>query len=364
MNIAVISPYVLKTGGISTYVAELVKAYSKSGHNVTLLSNDLQQESPGRLPDFFFPRILAATVRLFRQRPRFVHVHSQIHMLLSALFYRVFFKDVSVIFTFHTQPYIAPSLPISKPEKPTYRGVNRFFARFMLSRCDCVTAVSESIFINIERTCGIVLTKKVVVPSGVPELRPSSKTGQSLKLPSGRPLFSTVGVLAWDWKVAGQKICIEAMPAILREYPDAILAIAGNTDGSYYEYLKDVVNQNDLGDNVMFLGSIKHVNELLESSDIYFHMALYEASPIAVLEAMSHGKPIIAVNSGGIPGVIRDNSTGILIPPNPEMLASKTIELLKNKDFAVNLGSAAKNYVREHHNWSDLAGRYLALVPN
>lgn len=367
MTIVITTPFFNATGGISTYVSQLSEGYKRHGHDVYIMSSDIQAPRGINLPVNPLVKFFSFFNKLINLRPSFIHVHSQLHMLIPALAYRFANSKVKVAFTFHTQPYIAPALPNSPVGKPTYRGVVKVLTQFLLFACDFFTAVSKSIFENIQNTCGINMDSGVVIPSGVAPYKPVSPVHEakaSFNISNVGPVFSTIGVLAWDWKVAGHKICIEAMPAILKQYPNAILLVAGSTDGPYNDYLRDIVRRYDLDDHVVFLGSIKSVDALLEASDIYFHMALYEASPIALLEAMSHGKPIVAVNSGGIPGVIEDNLTGLLVPPKHEVLASKAIELLEDKVFAANLGSAAKNHVSLHHNWEDLAGRYLSLVSN
>lgn len=365
MTIVITTPFFNATGGISTYVSQLSEGYKRHGHDVYIMSSDIQAPRGINLPVNPLVKFFSFFNKLINLRPSFIHVHSQLHMLIPALAYRFANSKVKVAFTFHTQPYIAPALPNSALGKPTYHGVVKILAQILLSRCDFFTAVSKSIFENIQKTCGINLNHGIVIPSGVNPYKYTCTSEAARKkwgVFAAGPVLTTVGVLAWDWKVAGHKLSIEAMPRILNEFHDAILLIAGNTDGRYYEYLKSIVDDLGLNKNVVFLGDVKRVDELLCATDVYVHMALYEASPIAVLEAMSSGKPVVAVRSGGIPGVITHMQTGLLVNPDPASLAEAVIEIYKNKPLANSLGESAQACSLRFHNWDYVSAQYLSVV--
>jgi len=77
--------------------------------------------------------------------------------------------------------------------------------------------------------------------------------------------------------------------------------------------------------------------------DIVVIPSLTEGSPLALLEAMALGKPIVATNVGGITEILEDGKTALLVPPkDPEVLAVMIIYLLQKKDQAMRLGTNAK----------------------
>lgn len=365
MTIVITTPFFNATGGISTYVSQLSEGYKRHGHEVYIMSSDIQEPRGIHLPINPLIKFFCFLTKLRNLRPNFIHVHSQLHMLIPALIYRFANPRTKVAFTFHTQPYIAPALPSSVKGKPTYQGGVKILAQILLSRCDFFTAVSKSIFENIQKTCGINLNRGIVIPSGVNPYKHACTSEDARKkwgVFAAGPVLTTIGVLAWDWKVAGHKLSIEAMPRILKELPDAILLIAGNTEGRYYEYLKNIVDDLGLNKNVIFLGDVKRIDELLCATDVYVHMALYEASPIAVLEAMSSGKPVVAVRSGGIPGVITHMQTGFLVDPDSGALSDAIVKIYKNKSLANNLGESARTLSLRYHNWDYISEQYLSAV--
>ncbi|MBU0756931.1 MAG: glycosyltransferase family 4 protein [Nanoarchaeota archaeon] len=133
---------------------------------------------------------------------------------------------------------------------------------------------------------------------------------------------------------------IEAIKKVL-ETRKALFVFAGAGDiHKWKNLMKDVSKEN-----YCFLGSVDHnmMPYLYSISDCFVLPSLTESFPLTVLEAMASKLPVIASNVGGIPEIIDNRKTGILVEPeNIKMLAASIIEILDDKNYAKSLGEAAQ----------------------
>ncbi len=125
----------------------------------------------------------------------------------------------------------------------------------------------------------------------------------------------------------GQKYLIEAMKSVLGEFPDMRLVFVGDGPSrAHYEKLASY-----LGERVIFLGRRKDVAQLMTASDIFVLPSIREAFGLVLLEAAIAGLPVVATNVGGIPEIIENGKSGILVEPkDSEDLALAIKLLLKN----------------------------------
>jgi glycosyltransferase involved in cell wall biosynthesis len=90
-----------------------------------------------------------------------------------------------------------------------------------------------------------------------------------------------------------------------------------------------------------------------------------EGLPIAILEGMASGLPIIATPVGDVPSVIHDGLTGLMVPPeNPESLASQIVDLLRNPARQQQLGAAARKLIEDDFSAARMAADYLSIYRN
>ena len=126
--------------------------------------------------------------------------------------------------------------------------------------------------------------------------------------------------------------------------PDASFAIAG--DGPDRAALEARAGALGIGDRVRFLGHRRDVPALLAAADLFVLPSLYEGLPLAALEAMAAGVPVVATAIGGTDEVVRDGETGTLVPPaDPNALAAAITRTLADRDGAMRLAAAARSLV-------------------
>jgi glycosyltransferase involved in cell wall biosynthesis len=364
LKIAMVTPQWLKTkGGPTTYVSNLVKELRLLGHEVCVLTNEAGDgvlQFHGRL----FLRILYIYKHLKNLKPDIVHMHGRVSYIAPAWLYKIFCNnEVKLIITFHTMPSVRGFLHFVPHVQKAYAGFRGVIARFMLRRCDAVASVSHSIVADLNRYYNMGIHHYNVIHSASSKMNVDPNRVKSIKdryaLHFNKPVLCTVGVMNWDWKVAGQQICIEAVDLLRKQFPDIRLLIAG--DGKFRTYLEEIVHQREMEDFITFLGNVDFIPELLASSDIYVHMALNEACPHSVIEAMRAEKPVIAANRGGIPEFVQNELTGLLIEPDAEELAHAVVRLVENKWEADKLANQANEYAKTNLNWETIAKQYLTL---
>lgn len=129
--------------------------------------------------------------------------------------------------------------------------------------------------------------------------------------------------------------------------------------GKYEKNLKDYCKKKELP--VKFLGYRNDVPRLLNESDIYVHASLQDVFPIVILEAMASKKPIIALNVGGIPELIKNGQNGFLCDPNPSDIAKKIDLLMKNECISRKLTQNAFEDVLKKYTWDKVTDNYINL---
>src|SRR5579883_1002011 len=137
--------------------------------------------------------------------------------------------------------------------------------------------------------------------------------------------------------------------ALLRDRKTPLtLLVAG--DGANRAEMEQLAASLGLGPkDVRFLGFRKDIPDLLEASDIFLLPSLNEGLPLSVLEAMSHGLPVVATPVGGIPELVKNEESGYLVPMNdPEALATAIARLVSDPGLRRKLGDSGLNHVEKH----------------
>jgi glycosyltransferase involved in cell wall biosynthesis len=164
-----------------------------------------------------------------------------------------------------------------------------------------------------------------------------------LKLPPSTPLVGMVSVLR-SWK--GHKFFIEAAAEVLRRQPDARFVIVG--DGPGRERIANQIAAAGLAGKVVMLGHRDDVPGVLASlSVLVLPSTAHEGVPQIILQAQAMDRAAVGTTVGGIPEVVRDGETGLLVPPQDgAALAEKILLLLAQPDFSHQLGRAAGECAR------------------
>lgn len=361
MKIVIITPYWLQTkGGITTVAYHLCSEVKRSGHSVWVLTPD-SGSGVIRVPRNRAIMVLRTIKILWNIKPDVIHIHGHGSLLLAPIIYKVLLnRCTKVVFTFHTQPH---RISFFTGEQAKERGMLRRAAfNYLLKYCDATTYVSQSLKESLQTT-GIRIVNPIVIPNGVEAtvVEPKDAAGfkQKYNLMKAYPILCMISVLQWDWKAKGIEILIQAFKNVLASQPEARLLIVG--DGQYRKMLEDYTERESLKQQVAFTGNMNNPFIALSVCDIYCHISLNEALPVAPLEAMSAAKPVVASNDGGIPEIIANNENGILVESNPEAVAGAILSLMKQPKVMKRLASAAQRTAKDKFAWSNVTTDYLRV---
>ncbi|MBB6030465.1 glycosyltransferase [Oceanithermus desulfurans] len=344
------------TGGAERLVVDLMEAMDKGLFEVAAISlfpesrSMLEEEIRERKLNVFFlnkrlgpdPSITIPLYRLIRDyKPHVVHTHRYVlrYSLLPTLFNRVPGRV-------HTMHNVA---------QKEVDAVGKWVHKLAFTFCQVVpVSISEEVATTVKALYGSDLYTPIVY-NGITTARfstggPASKRGERL-------------VLIHVGRFAPQKnhdLLIQGFALALARHPYLELWLVG--DGHLRPHIQSLVQELSLQKHVRFLGLRKDIPELMKQADVFLLPSDWEGVPLVVLEAMAAGKPVVATSVGGVPELVKDEKTGILISPgDPETLAGAILRLARDSDLRRRMGEAAHKWALERFDVQKTAQAYGEL---
>jgi glycosyltransferase involved in cell wall biosynthesis len=221
--------------------------------------------------------------------------------------------------------------------------------------CRRIIAVSESVKADLLARTGLPSDLVTVIHSGVDCEVPAD---QPDVLPPGRvPVIGTAGPLE---AVKGFPFFLGAAARVLAAGRDVEFVIAGA--GPEEENLRRLTRELQIAEHVTFIPNLSDFAEALHAMDIFCLPSLQQGIGTIMLEAMALGRPVIGTRVGGVYRVIRDNETGLLVPPSDSLhLAERMLELLDDPQRARSIGAAAQAEVRQEFSVERMVEQTAAL---
>lgn len=159
------------------------------------------------------------------------------------------------------------------------------------------------------------------------------------------------------------RLLISAFEKVTKIFSNVYLFLIG--EGKSKPFVEKTSRDKKLSDKVRFLGLREDIPEWLSAADIFVLSSDWEGLPMVVLEAMASGKPVIVTAVGGIPELIKNGETGLLVSPqNTEKLVGAMIELIKNPTLRKELSKKAKQVCLKRFDISNTARAYEELYIN
>jgi glycosyltransferase involved in cell wall biosynthesis len=240
-------------------------------------------------------------------------------------------------------------------EAPRLTPLHYFITRYALRRADYITATGLRLAQAASRYVpkGKAVT---VIPYGVDleTFRPQPRPQREEEV--------VVGTVARLSPEKGLRYLIDAFARVSRDDDRVRLVLAG--DGPERRRLERRVEKQRLGERVRFLGEVPHesVPDVLSGIDIFAMPSIYEGFGVAALEAAAMEVPVVATNVHGIPDVVRDGETGLLVrPKDADALAGALARLVGDEDLRRRLGEAGRAFVQAHYSWAENAAQMEAL---
>ena len=207
----------------------------------------------------------------------------------------------------------------------------------------------------------------VTIPNGVDIKRfqpmpRNRRLREELAISDDAPVIGIVGRLT-DQK--GHVYLLRALPLLLTKSPALRCLVVG--DGELREELQKFAVDLGLTEHCLFLGVRHDIPEVLAAMDLLVLPSLSEGMPYVALEGMAMGKPVVATAVNGVPELIQDGVTGLLVPRKDPVALVKAIEIvLANPHVAASFGLAARRLVEQTYSterWIDqMESLYESLV--
>jgi glycosyltransferase involved in cell wall biosynthesis len=388
MRVAIVTnTYPPDISGVGTLCVELGAQLARTGHEAVVLTRRAPPGDPyavatggGKL---LFPvRAALAYLRAARQRPfDVVHLHESDGVLVAVVLRlaRLFRRPsgrarlVATLQVSYTRerrsvrPVMVDGRVVSRPtagervfawvRAPILAGLGRLTARLS----DQVVAPSRTTAGELVRDYGAA--GAVVIPNGVAPPPDGAPVGAGAAGPTPSPAGGLV--VLYSGRLRTRKavaVLLEAVARLRREEPGVALVLVG--DGEQRPALREQAERLGIAGAVRFVGKVPRdeMARRLADADVFCLPSLYEGLPLAVLEAMAAGLPVVATAVSGIPEAVEDGATGLLVPPeDADALARALGELARDPERRRRMGEAGRRKLEEELAIPKIAAAYLDL---
>ncbi|MGB9722057.1 MAG: glycosyltransferase family 4 protein [bacterium] len=358
MKICLVSdPYYPYPSGVSEYTYYLAKYLSCFGHNVKILTTHYKDEVPekdvirvGRV--FYIPMNksfatlsvgwdIPRKVKAFLEKENFDIVHTMGPFPPSISFFALHYSKSLNVTTFHSTGF------------KYYRFGSYLFRKLFskyTQKLHGLIAVSET---PRDTFLPYIPGEYTIIPNGVDLERFNPEVPELDEFKDRKNKILYLGRLD---RRKGLVELLNALPIVRRQIKDLLLIVVGK--GPLEDDCRKLVRNKNLSDVVVFRGFAEQseIPRYYASCDLYCSPALGgESFGIVLLEAMAVGKPVIASKIPGYDRVIIDGYNGIFFDPhNPEDIAQKTIDVLKNENLRQTLIRNGKKFVKDY-SWFSVA---------
>lgn len=349
-------------GGAQRYVYDLAVAAQKEGSEIAVaygLPGELVDRLSAAHIQTFAIEGLGRDVRVFKDitaffslvriirsyKPTVIHLNSSKISGLGALAARILWVQ-KIIFTAHAWAF--------NEERPLYQKlVIAFLAWLTVLLSTKTIVVSEAMKKQILHG-PFILGKVIVITNGTRTYALLGKIEARHALAALHPALSVsdiehdiwIGTVAELHPVKGLSYAIDAMSTLRRKYPTIRYLIL--SEGQMRKELEKQIKENGLEQTVFLLGQVKEAPLYGKAYDIFLLPSLSEAFGISLLEAGLAGLPVVASRVGGIPEILTDTKTGLLISPKDSRAISEAIDsLLTDEPRQKELGTSLQRRVEK-----------------
>ena len=308
-----------------------------------------------QVPFLFLMESIYMRKVVIKEKINLIHAHWILPQgILAAMFKKIF--NIPYIVTVHAGDIF-----------PVKNHFFRFLSRISLKNCDCCTANSSY---TKKAVSSIAKIKNIkIIPMGV-DFSVFSKHKKTIpirkKFNINDKFILFVGRLA---EKKGLKYLIIAMQDVSKKFPDTKLVIIG--DGSEKDNITGLISRLGMDNNIILAGKInnRELPDYYAAADVFVGPSIVtkkgdtEGLGIVFLEALTSGTCIIGSNVGGIPDIIKNNETGLLVKEkNPKELAEVIIKVLSNEKLRQKLARQGQKYIKDKFSWKNIANEFDDII--
>jgi glycosyltransferase involved in cell wall biosynthesis len=230
--------------------------------------------------------------------------------------------------------------------------------RFVLKNYAAVVAVSDEVKQRLF-TAGVRKDRVHLIRNGI-DLRPFIGPERPHQAQSGKNCALNVGLAGRLSPEKGIDLFLRAAANVLRELPLTRFLIAG--DGPDRATLEALIHELGIGKNAFLLGHSEDMPSFYASLDLLVLSSRQEGLPMALLEGMASGLPLVATAVGEVPTIVHNNQTGILLPAEDVKALTAAIgKLLTEPENRKTYGTAARDLIRNEYSAERMMAEYLHL---
>lgn len=225
-----------------------------------------------------------------------------------------------------------------------------------------VVTVSEYVRGYLVNEKGIPADKVISIPTGVDLeiFNPDTVKAmprEELGIHANTPLVGTIAIFR---KKKGHHVLLEAIPLVLKRFPDTTFLFVG--DGPQRKNIEARISELGISINIRLVGLRKDVPQVLKAIDLFVLPTLQEALGTSFLEAMAMGKPVVGTRVGGVPEAVKDGISGILVEPdNPDALADTIVKLLSDRQKARMMGAEGRKIIEQNFTIEKMSEKMCSL---
>ena len=243
----------------------------------------------------------------------------------------------------------------------TYPGA--YSTRWILRAADRIVAVSTRVRDHVLSILPSAKSKTSVIQNGI-EVNVNGDSARKAKPSMRRKKKMLVGTVSRLSREKGLDVFLQSLPEVFDRIPNIKAVIAG--EGPQETELKDLSRELGLNGRLEFRGFVSDPLKIMSTFDIFVLSSRAEGLPLAVLEAMSLSKPVVATDVGDVKEVIGDDCGTVVASEDPRALSNAIIGLLSNRKRREAMGKQGQRVVRERFTLSSTVSQYeeafLSLV--
>ena len=307
--------------------------------------------------NYFHPAIVFKTSGLLKKNNfDLIHCYVSKDLWLIVPSLRLAGLKTPLIFTKHMGSYI-----IKKD----------FLHRWIYSRVNIATVISSVIAKNLAETTPLIKEKILLLHNGIdtnffdPSTVDHNLVREEFKISEGEIL---IGMMARFSPGKGHEEFIYSAKELIKKYDNLRFMIIGEPskgEDKYAAEIKTLASELDVIDRLIFTGFRKDAPEVLSALDIFVFPSHAEAFGLALVEAMSMGKPSVCSNSDGVLDIAVNNVTSFLFEKKDQMDLAKKIELLiVNEKLRNEFGKAARKHAVEMFDLSLFTKKLIGIYKN
>ncbi len=361
MRIAHVAPFAGEWfGGTERYCFQLSKILAKK-HDIHIFTSKLSKDtscveevSGMTIHRFYAPKvvwninpIVFMMPALWKEKFDIVHVHSHLYFTSMQASFLRFFRKYPLLLHIHGGLGIPPMGNTPFLQKFAKVAYDKAISPVLFKLADKIASVCKYDLKILEEKYNVPPEKLIYVPNAIDidlfkDVRPFEERME------GDPRIAFVGDME-IWK--GPEYLLRAHRILEKENIKTELIMVG--EGSLRQKLQRLSSSR-----IKFTGQIAHekVIEILGGSNFFTLPSLWEGAPTTILEAMASTTPVVASSVGGIPELIQNEKTGMIVPPcNVVNLAKSLKRLIEEPDLSKDIAKNAKTKVNEENDFKKVA---------